>query len=80
MVKVFFSIFQFKFSVYYIKFEINNLIVGCCQSFPQLLRFWPPYMNYQILVVYEIGNFRDFSKISRKTNFKNFSIFEILAL
>ena len=33
MVKVFFSIFQF--SVYFIKFEISNPILGFCQSFPR---------------------------------------------
>ena len=32
MVKIF---FQFKFSVYFIKIEINNPIVEYCQSFPR---------------------------------------------
>ena len=35
-------------------------------------------MNNQILLAYEIGNFRDFSKISKKFNLKNVSIVEIL--
>ena len=32
-------------------------------------------MNNQILLVYEIGNFRDFLKISRKFNLEKFDIF-----
>ena len=75
MVKVF-SIFHLEFSVYFIKFEISNLIMGCCQSFP---RFCDSglHMNNQIPLVYEIGNFRDFSKIHRKINFKSFSYFAL---
>ena len=56
MIKFFFSIFQFKFSVFFIKFEISNPVVGYCQFF-HVLRFWHPYMNKQILLVYEIGKF-----------------------
>ena len=37
-------------------------------------------MNNQILLGYELGNFRDFSKISRNFFLKNFSIFEILTM
>ena len=35
-------------------------------EFSQILRFWPSYMNYQVLLVYEIDHCREFSKISRK--------------
>ena len=65
MVKVLFSIFQFKFSVYSINFEISNPIEGFSQSFPRFLAY--EIGNFRgfskIFLAYEIGNFRGFSKI-----------------
>ena len=55
--------FTFEVSVYFDKFEISNIVVGCCQGFPAVLRFWPPYMNEQILLGYEI---RQSSRFFRK--------------
>ena len=46
----------------------------------RVLRFWPPYMNKQILLAYEIGNFRDFSEKILKIQFEKILNFEILTL
>ena len=37
--RFFFSIFQFKFNVYFPKFEINIQILRCCQNFPRCFNF-----------------------------------------
>ena len=37
--RFFFSIFQFKFNVYFPKFEINNQLLRCCQNFPRFCGF-----------------------------------------
>ena len=70
-----FSIFQIEVQDYFINFERSNPIMESYKD-SHGLRVWPPYMDNQILLVYEIRQFLEFfQKYLEILNWKIFTKF-----